>query len=418
MKGEKYMKQAFFLTFIIAILFPLAPSANVDNQVKAAFLRSGDLWILIGDQEKKVTDSGKVFAKPQWSKDGNWLVYQVEAPSEFYNGENQSEVWIYNIKTNEKKKIFYNGYSPKWAPHKNVIAYNDRGILNISDFKRFYNIATGVSDFTWLPDGSGFLLSSSGTLRPDGWLSSSLFTKKVGDNYEDIILFGGVEPFFTLPREIGTTDKNNIIAVYAEQLTYSPSGKWISFVVSPTASWSMDSNMVCLIDKDGENFEVLDEMILQVGEPKWAPSTDTIAYIAGGGRIVFGFKNKDLKIKEMPVSGTFTPEDYADLDFNWITDKLLVTSRVKEQEWTNDFSKHPLPVLYSINIDTKKQVQITSPPKGFGDYAPQFVPSIKKLVWLRGSSITDTKRNLWKANTDGTEATEWLHDVEDIVFYK
>lgn len=412
------MKQAFILTFIIAILFPLAPSANVENQVRAAFLRSGDLWILIDGQEKKVTDSGKVFAKPQWSKDGNWLVYQVEAPSEFNNGENQSEVWIYNIKTDEKKKIFYNGYSPKWAPHKNVIAYNDRGILDISDLKRFYNIATGVSDFTWLPDSSGFLLSSSGTLRPDGWSSASLFIKKVGDNYEDIILFGGVEPFFTLPREIGTTDKNNIIAIYAEQLTYSPSGKWISFVVSPTASWSMDSNMVCLIDKEGKNFEVLDEMILQVGEPKWAPSTDTIAYIAGGGRIVFGFKNKDLKVKEMPVSGTFTPDNYADLDFNWITDKLLVASRIKEQEWTNDFSKHPLPVLYSINIDTKKQVQITSPPKGFGDYAPQFVPSIKKLVWLRGSSITDTKRNLWKANTDGTEATEWLRDVEDIVFYK
>ncbi|MGE8081344.1 TolB family protein [Peribacillus loiseleuriae] len=294
------MKRAFLLTLILAILFPLAPSAAVENQVKAAFIRGGNLWTLIDGQETQLTDSGKVFAKPQWSTDGNWLVYQVEAPSEFHNGEKQSEVWTYNIKTDEKKKIFYNGYSPKWAPHKNVIAYNDNGILDISDFKRFYNIATGVSDFTWLPDGIGFLLSSSGTLRPDGWSSASLFTKKIGDNYEDIVLFGGVEPFFTLPREIGTTDKNKLIAVYAKQLTYSPSGKWISFVVSPTASWSMDSNMVCVIDKEGKNFGVLDEMILDVGEPKWAPSTDTIAYIAGGGRIVFGFKNKDLKVKEMP----------------------------------------------------------------------------------------------------------------------
>ncbi|WP_240758428.1 hypothetical protein [Lysinibacillus sp. SGAir0095] len=245
-----------------------------------------------------------------------------------------------------------------------------------------------------------------------------MFTKKVGDNYEDIVLFGGVVPFFTLPREIGTSDKNMLNAIHAEQLSYSPNGQWISFVVSPTASWSMDSNMVCVIDKEGNNFEVLDEMILHVGDPKWAPTTDKIAYIAGGGRIVFGFKNKDLKLKVMPVSGTYTPDNYADLDFNWVTDDLLVTSRIKEHEWSNDFSKHPLPVLYTINIDTEKQTKITNPPTGFGDYAPQFIPSIKKLVWLRGTSITDTNRNLWKANSDGTEATEWVRDVEEIVFYK
>jgi len=418
MKGEMYMKRAFFLIIILAILFPSAPSAAVENQVKAAFIRGGNLWTLIGDQEKQVTNSGKVFAKPQWSTDGNLLVYQVEAPSEIYKGEAQSELWTYNIKTEEKKKIFYDGSSPKWAPHKNVIAYKNKGILDISNLQRFYNIATGVNDFTWLPDGTGFLLSSSGTLRPDGWSSASLFTKKVDDNYENVVLFGGVEPFFTLPREIGTTDKNKLIAVHAEQLTYSPNGKWISFVVTPTASWSMDSYMVCVSDNEGKYFEVLDEMILQVGQPKWAPSTDTLAYIAGGGRIVFGFRDKDLKVKEMPVSGSYTPDNYADLDFNWITDKLLVASRIKEQDWTNDFSKHPLPVLYSIDINTNKQTKISNPPKGYGDYAPQFVPTIQKLIWLRGYSIIDTKRNLWKANSDGTEATEWLLDVEEIVFYK
>nr|WP_106779416.1 hypothetical protein [Lysinibacillus timonensis] len=414
------MKQAFLITmiFAISILFPLAPSSAAESQVKAAFIRGGNLWVLIDGQETQVTDSGKVFAKPEWSKDGTMLVYQEEAPSQFdKEEETQSEIWIYHINTKEKKKVFYNGFSPEWAPHKDVIAYKDHVILDISNFKRFYNIATGVSDFEWLPDGSGFLLSTAGTLRPDGWSSASLFTKKVGDNYEDIVLFGGVEPFFTLPREIGTTEQNKLIAVYADQLTYSPSGKWISFVVSPTASWSMDSNMVCVIDNTGNNFEVLDEMILHVGQPKWAPSSDTLAYIAGGGRIVFGFKNKDLKVKEMPVSGTLTPENYADLDFNWITDNELVTSRIKEQEWTNDFSQHPLPVLYSINIETNNQTQITTPPKGFGDYAPQYVPSMNKLVWLRGTSITDTGRNLWKANTDGTEATEWIRDVDAIVFY-
>ena len=89
---------------------------------------------------------------------------------------------------------------------------------------------------------------------------------------------------------------------------YSPSKKWISFIVSPTASWSMDSNMLCVISSEGKNFKILDEIILHVGKPKWAPSNDTIAYIAGGGRIVLGFKNKDLKIEEMPASTKYTPE--------------------------------------------------------------------------------------------------------------
>ncbi|MBN8191801.1 PD40 domain-containing protein [Bacillus sp. NTK074B] len=406
------MKKALLISVILTLLFPAASSASVESQVIAAFIRNGDVWILQNNKEKQITNSGNIHSPPKWSKDGTWLAYQVEAST-----EGQSELWTYNLKTRNKKRISDSGHSAEWAPHKNHLSYIKNGILDISDLNRFYNIATGVSDYTWLPDGSGFLLSSSGTLNPDGWSSASLFIKKVGDNYEDIVLFGGVKPFFTLPREIGTNDQNKLIAVYAEQLTYSPSGKWISFVVSPTASWSMDSNMVCAIDKDGKNFEVLDEMILDVGQPKWSPSTDTLAYIAGGGRIVFGFKNKDLKVKEMPVSGTYTPAHYADLDFDWMSDKTLVVSRLKEQAWTNDFSKHPLPALYTLNMVSKKQIKITSPPEGFGDYAPQYIPSIGKLVWLRGTSLTDMKRDLWIGNPDGAEAGEWIRDVEKVVFY-
>ncbi|MBW3111693.1 hypothetical protein KYJ26_07625 [Bacillus sp. MCCB 382] len=406
------MRIAILLTFILVFIFPSAPSASLHNQVKAAFIRDGNLWTLLDGKETQITNSANVHFKPKWSKDGTLIAYQMETST-----DGQSELWTYNLYNQSKKRISDNGHVPEWAPHKNHLAYINNGILDISDLNRFYNIATGVSDYTWIPNGSGFLLSSSGTLNPDGWSSASLFIKKVSDNYEDIVLFGGVKPFFTLPRKIGTNDQNKLIAVYAEQLTYSPSGKWISFVVSPTASWSMDSNMVCVIDKDGKNFEVLDEMILYVGQPKWSPTTDTLAYIAGGGRIVFGFKNKDLKVKEMPVSGTYTPAHYADLDFDWMTDKTLVVSRLKEQAWTNDFSKHPLPALYTLNINSNKQNKITSPPEGFGDYAPQYISSIGKLVWLRGTSLTDLKRDLWIGNPDGTEAGEWIRDVEEVVFY-
>jgi dipeptidyl aminopeptidase/acylaminoacyl peptidase len=408
------MNRILLIAMMISFLFPLPALGNSD--VKAGFIRDGNLWILQNNEEKQITTSGKVFAKPKWSPDGKWLLFQHAAPSQFPDKEEQSEVWIFNIETQEKKKLFRDGYAPTWAPNKNIIAFNDSGILNISDFKRFYNIATGVDSYTWLPDSSGFLLSSSGVLRPDGWTSAILFTKKVNDHYNNIVLFGGVDEFFTLPKEIGITD-NKIIAVYASDFTYSPSNKWISFIVSPTASWSMDSNMVCVISKDGKDFEVLDEVVFEVGKPKWAPSSDTIAYIAGGGRIVFGFKNKDLKVREMPVSGTFTPPNYADLDFDWITDQSIVASRIEEREWSNNFSEHPLPSLYTINIESKKQMKITIPPKGYGDYEPEYVKSMKKLVWFRRTSITDHSRTLWRANVDGTDAEKWMDNVDDIEFY-
>ncbi|PAV28036.1 hypothetical protein CIL05_19240 [Virgibacillus profundi] len=381
------------------------------NHVKAGFIRDGDLWVLIGNKEEQITNTGQVIYTPKWSHDGKWLLYQNEATS-----DDQVEVWAYHLETKENKKVFYNGYSPTWAPHTNEIAFNDKGILNISDLQKFYNIATGVNNYTWLPDGSGFLLSAAGTLRPDGWSSAILYKKKLTDHYEDINLFGDVEHFFTLPKEIGI-DNKKIIAVYAGDFNFSPSNKWISFIVSPTASWSMDSNMLSVISSDGKDFEVLDEIILNVGEPKWAPSSDTIAFIAGGGRIVFGFKDKDLKIREMPVTGSFTPPNYVDLDFDWITDKSIVTSRMEESEWSNDFSDHPLPSLYTIDIENNKQLEITNPPKGYGDYNPEYVSSMEKLVWQRGVSITDQDRMLWKANPDGTEAEAWIQNVDMIEFY-
>ncbi|RHW41553.1 hypothetical protein D1B31_07475 [Neobacillus notoginsengisoli] len=411
------MKRIFLFAIIFSLFFPSVIAAAPEDQVKAAFVREGNLWIVNKGKEKQISTTGRVEWQPKWSRDGKMLVFQLSAPSQFEKGEQQSEVWVYKVETGEKKKLFYDGYSPAWAPHQNVVAFNSKGILNVSNLQNFFNIATGVNDFAWLPDGKGFLLSSSGTLRPDGWSSASLFTKKTDDQYSDVQLFGGVESFFTLPKEIGTTKENKLIAVNAEKLTYSPSGKWISFIVSPTASWSMDSNMVCVIRNDGKNFEVMDEVILDVSEPKWAPSSDTLAFIAGGGRIVFGFKNKDLKVKEMPASGTFTPPNYADFYFDWLTDQSLVVSRFKEQEWTNDFSKQPLPSLYKVEIPANKQTQITAPPKGFGDYSPQFVRTIGKLSWFRGKSIVDQKRTVWLANPDGTSAKPWIKNVESIVFY-
>lgn len=412
------MCRIILLSIILLFQFPFFSYATNDDlqvkTVKLAFTKEGNLWVLINGEKKQITNSGKVYG-PQWSHDGKWLLYQTEAPSDFSNQDTQSEIWAYHLETNEKKKIFYNGHNPQWAPNRNIIAFQDGQTLDISTFDRFYNIALGVSSYTWLPDGSGFLLSSSADLHPDGWTNPILFEKELKKDLESIKLTGDVQTLFTIPKELGVGEQK-ILSIGAGHFEFSPSHKWISFIVSPTASWSMDSNMLCVISANGKDFEVIDEVIFGVGAPKWAPTKDILAYIAGGGRIVFGFKNKDLKVKELPASTILTPERYAELDFTWRDDQSVITSRIKEREWSNDFSKHPLPSLYLLNIETNKQIKITDPPKGKGDYNPHYIKAIDKLIWFRSDSIVD-KKDVWIANSDGTKAERWMENVDRIVFY-
>ncbi len=408
------------MMIIIALTFPTLTlvNASMDNShVKAAFIREGNLWTLIDHKEKQITKSGKVYGSPQWSHDGKYLLYQKETSSEFQNSKTQSEIWVYQITSGEKRKIYYDGHAPKWAPDQNIISFQSDGVLNVSDLDRFYNAAMGVYGYTWLPDGSGFLLASRADLLPDGWTNPKLYKKTFKKPYSEMTLMEAVEDFFTIPKEI-EVDNHTIMSINARHFTFSPSGKWISFIVSPTASLSMDSNALAVISSDGEKFTGLDELILGVGLPKWAPTKDIIAYIAGGGRLVAGFKDKDLKVKEMPVSGSLTPENYAELDFTWVDNESLITARIQEKEWSNDFSKHPLPSLYAIHIINNKQTKITNPPEDFGDYDPQYIKSVDKLVWLRGKSLTDNDKNLWLAESDGSDAEKWLQNVETIAFYE
>jgi hypothetical protein len=298
---------------------------------------------------------------------------------------------------------------------KNILAFTDHRTLDLSDLKSFFNIELGVDAYQWFPDGNGAILSTSGNLEADGWRSAKLYKKSIQSPYKNIQTATSTS-FFTLPNEVGVGD-NKIVPINASDFTFSPSGNWISFIASTTASISMDSNMLCILSNDGKKFEVVDEIIWQVGKPKWAPSKDTLAYIEGGGRLVFGLNNKKLKTKDMPVSGVFTPKHYADLDFDWLDNKSLVVSRVPEAEWNNDLTKQPRPTLYTILTESNSQKKITNPTEGYGDYEPKFIPSVKKVIWFRGISLIDHKRNIWMANPDGSKATEWLKNVESIAVY-
>jgi hypothetical protein len=87
------MKMYRFLVLAVILLFPfpLFIHANVNNinDLKAAFIREGNLWILRNGEEKQITKSGQVYA-PKWSHDGKWVLYQKQVPSEISNEHNQN----------------------------------------------------------------------------------------------------------------------------------------------------------------------------------------------------------------------------------------------------------------------------------------------------------------------------------------
>ena len=172
---------------------------------------------------------------------------------------------------------------------------------------------------------------------------------------------------FIIPKELGKDDVK-IISIGAGSFTYSPNKQWIAFVVSPTASWSMDSDMLCVISVDGKNFEVIDELN-QESILKWAFTENLLGYIAGGGRIVFGFKNKDLKVTELPANQTvtLTPKNYAEMGFSWVDNASLIVSRVPETEWSDDANKRPKPLISIITNRPKTNTnnKASKRPRGF-----------------------------------------------------
>ncbi|MCP8968615.1 TolB family protein [Ectobacillus ponti] len=386
------------LLFLFLLLFPSVAAAQTET--KAAFIRNNQLWLLEESRETQLTKYTGIVHAPQWSHDGMLLSYQKENPA----GKN--EIWIYDLKTKRHKRAFDNGFNVQWAPRDNRLAFQDMGVLNIFEHGAFRNAALGVGSYTWLPDGSGFLLSANASLQPDGWTTPILYKKKLSDTAD---LSSGVTPFFTIPK------KQDVLAVTAEDFRLSPSGRWYSFILAPTASLAMDENQLCTLSADGTEFERVAIVASGVGRPQWAYSHDILAYIAGNGRIVFGFKNKQLGVKAMPAS--LTPNNYAELDFTWTSDASIVTSRVREAEWDNDAGKHPRPVLYSVDIKSGRQTRLTEPPPGFGDYNPQYVRSLQKLIWYRSSSLFDN-RQVWTANRDGSGAREWLQNVDSLVFFE
>ncbi|MFJ5715874.1 hypothetical protein [Neobacillus sp. NPDC093127] len=91
---------------------------------------------------------------------------------------------------------------------------------------------------------------------------------------------------------------------------------------------------------------------------------------------------------------------------------------MKESEWSNDAKQRPDPSLFSINIGEQKQIQITHPPKDFGDYNPTYLPVAGKLTWLRKRDLAELRRDLWIADQYGENAKVWIKNIGQYDFFE
>lgn len=92
-------------------------------------------------------------------------------------------------------------------------------------------------------------------------------------------------------------EKSDLFAISADFFKWSYDGKWVSFLATPTASWSNDSKPLCVLSLKGDQFQAVGKMLGYKDWMKWAPSANQLAYISGEGRFSFLFQQKTNLMK-------------------------------------------------------------------------------------------------------------------------
>ncbi|MBE5087100.1 TolB family protein [Bacillus cereus] len=372
-----------------------------NNSVKVAFIRHHNLWIKVEGKEKQLT-KGENITGPKWSHDGEWLAY--------VKGKKQNILELYRLKDGKKVTPFQSEASNyQWSPTENIIAFIFTGTLNTFDVEKknadFENVSAGVGDYAWYPDGKNFLVSSEAHLLPTGWTGAQLYEVQKDAHMNP----HKMKHLYALPNE-----HDDFLALVASGFKWSPDQKWISFLAVPTASWSADSNTLCLVRADGSRFEKVDQMLLNAQWFQWAPSKNILAYIEGSGRVAL--ENKHLKVKELPAlqQNIFTPKGYVDWDFVWKNDRVIIVSRAKEAGIETPPEKRPLPSLYEVDSTSNAQHQITKKKNKQGDYHPIFMKKSNQLIWIRSDR---KKADVWLAHKDGKQEKKWIENIDVPAWY-
>ena len=391
------------LLFLMLIFFHYSTVTKAEVPFKAAFVRDHQLWIKEGNQELQVTKDKYVYS-PQWSYDGRFIAY-IEGDEK---GE-KSNLWVYDTKRKENYEPYHRIQTSHftWSPVANELGYLSGWVLNVTKSKDgrpygFENVSLGVSGFEWYPNGREFIVSASSNRLPTGWEPIKLYRipKDMNLNEKKAELLYSIQ-----------IAENNVFAVDVGNFKWSHDGKWISFLGTPTPSWAMDSNPLCVLSSNGKVFKDIGRMLGFSDWFKWAPQANQLAYISGEGR--FFVENKITKIAEIEASTKqveYTPNGYVDLDLEWWSPSKVIVARSQENKM---WKEGPVPTmftsLYEIDLGTDKQKQITFPKENELDEDPQSIGSY--LTWIRRHEEFQNG-DVWIKHDKQREASIWIKNVE------
>ncbi|ESU31644.1 hypothetical protein G3A_15540, partial [Bacillus sp. 17376] len=330
----------------------------------------------------------------------------------YIDGDEQGEksnLWMYDTKKKENFEPYQSieTSSFTWSPVSNELAYLSGWVLNVTKMKDgrpsgFQNVSLGVSGFEWYPNGKELIVSAGSNRLPTGWEPIKLYRIPKDMNLDE----KKAKLLYSIP-----IDENNIFAVTVGDFKWSHDGKWVSFLGTPTPSWAMDSNPLCVLSSDGKVFQDIGRMLGFSDWFKWAPHANQLAYISGEGR--FFVENKITKIAEIKASTKqveYTPKGYVDLDLAWLSPSKVIVARSHENK---SWKEGPVPTmftsLFEIDLDSGTQNQITFPKENELDEDPQVVESY--LTWVRRQDKTH-KGNVLIRHEEQKEARIWIEDVD------
>ncbi|MFZ3590108.1 translocation protein TolB [Bacillus sp. DJP31] len=395
------LRKIVLLMVLLLVQFISVTKAEVP--LKAAFVRDHQLWMKVGDKETQLTNDKYVYS-PQWSYDGRFIAY--------IDGDEQREksnLWIYDTvkKENYEPYTSIDASSFTWSPVANELAYLSGWVLNVTKTKDgrpygFENVSLGVSGFEWFPNGKELIVSASSNRLPTGWEPIRLFRIPKDMNLNE----NKAELLYSIK-----IDENSLFAVDVGNFKWSHDGKWVSFLGTPTPSWAMDSNPLCVLSSDGEVFKDIGRMLGFSNWFKWAPQASQLAYISGEGR--FFVDNKITKIADMEVTAKqveYTPKGYVDLDLEWLSPSKVIVARSQENKaWKEGPPPTMFTSLYEIDVKSGTQNQLTFPKENELDENPQAVGSF--LTWVRKQDKI-YKADVWIQQNKQKESRIWIGDVD------